>query len=204
MASQTYEHEDREILRLRAEKLSFARIGEKLHRSPDYVAKRYHVLTPGSKGRGVHDYTPEEDAIILANAAKPTGSFIHLLPGRSAQGVAERARKLGIDRTHLSGVSANPGGNRPYTPEDDAVILSTLDRPIVEVMELLGRTRKSIDTRRHKLRRQFAPPKTVVEPVEPKERPFGVPFTTASGIRAIRLGSGVVPYVACLYQHLHE
>lgn len=203
MALPFFEHEDREILRLRDLGWSFMQIAVELGRSVDPVAKRYHKLRPGDEGRRVSDYSPEEDAILIAHADKPLSAFVHLLPNRKPKGIYERFKKLGISRAKFSGIAINPGGNRAYTPEEDEKIrtMKAAGATIVAIAAELGRSKKSVEARRHKLKLDDQPKPATNEPVE---RPLGVPFTTSSGIRAIRLGSGVVPYVACLYSHLHE
>lgn len=204
MASPFFPNEDREILRLRDLGWSFLQIAVELGRSADPVAMRYHKLRPGDKGRRVCDYSPEEDAILIAHADRPLREFAHLLPKRRANGIYERFKKLGINRRQFSGRASNPGGNKAFTPEEDAIIrqMTLAGAKAATIGEVIGRSKKSVEARRHRLRIEDVPPKPVE--VEPTERPFGVPFTTKSGIQAIRLGSGVVPYVASIYQHLHE
>lgn len=103
----------------------------------------------------------------------------------------------------------------PWTDEEVARLLQLRGERVCDILQMFpGRSILAIRCKRNQLgiytrkltRNQPPPPPRAARPVvitvEELERPLGVPFTTASGLRAIRLASGTVPYVPSLYGHL--
>jgi hypothetical protein len=138
-----------------------------------------------------------KDGVPLAECAK--------ILCRSRLDTRKAAKEHGI---------VNPGGNQPWHPDQDAILLAHLGQPYANFYHLLDppRAEPSIRHRIYKLRlaqdreegrtriKYFKPVKPVtISAEEPRERPLNVPFQTASGGWAIRLKSGVVPYLPTLY-----
>ena len=100
------------------------------------------MIRPGQWTR----WTPEEDEALIALSDLP---------------VAEQARALG--RTHgqvssrrqlLRAAGRIPPGvaGRPWTPEEEQLVLDLIDQPLAVIAERLGRSAGAVSFKRHILR----------------------------------------------------
>ncbi len=135
-------------------------------------------------------YTPEEDARITALYEKGlTPMQIAEIVGRHRNSVDARIRRLGVTRRYDQGI---PRNHMRWDAIEIGILRDNRASPVETLMQLLpGRNEYGI---RRKLFQLFG---QRVDPVT--ERPFGVPYKTSSGAWAIRLGTGVVPYVPSLH-----
>lgn len=151
-------------------------------------------------------YTDEEDRILynLLVVQKRNYAFVSDRLGRTPKSLQGR---MAVLRQRAAGEEPKrPKRYWNYWTEAEAAIIEAAGptaRPVDLMDKLPGRSADSIEQRQ--LRQFGKKPRT--RPVAadeqlfafPQERPLGVPFISASGIKAIRLASGVVPYVSILH-----
>ena len=101
--------------------------------------------TAGARaGRGLVDYTPEEDAELVRRTRFGDGA----VGERSASSSASRRVRL-----RRRGVAV-PYLRRPFTPEEDAALLDGV--PLAELAEETGRFVQALSKRRKVLRERAA------------------------------------------------
>lgn len=156
-------------------------------------------------------WTPDEIALLRAHPTVPPSRLLKLFPNRTVDAIRRKRSNLG-----MAGVAAGP-----WRPSELAIMRANLTLTCTALATMLPgrspgavserlsyeRKRAGVDVRalaRNKARERAVKSatrsrerKAVTFPPEP--RPLGVPFQTTSGLWAIRLGSGVVPYIPTLY-----
>jgi hypothetical protein len=139
-------------------------------------------------------YSAEEDAKLTEmyiTGARPT--HIAEVLGRTRGSVNSRVVKLKLKSKRKLGTDRS--GFRWGDDEID-VLRKNRDAPVDVLMTLLpGRGPYGINKMLAQIGAERPPAST--------GRPIGVPFQTPSGVWAIRLASGVVPYVPTIHAHLH-
>lgn len=133
-------------------------------------------------------FTAEEDArIVEMYTAGETQSRIGAALGRTSGSVHTRIVRLKLKR----GDGVSRAGFR-WSDEELKVLQAHRGAPIDVLMEKLpGRGPHGINKQLKDMGEDEAPAAT--------GRPIGVPYQTSSGAWAIRLGTGIVPYVPTLY-----
>jgi hypothetical protein len=143
--------------------------------------------------RHLKPYTPEDDARITA--LYMAGEQLHVIAdavGRTRYSVESRVHKLNIRRNRIK-IEAGRTGCR-WTREEIETLRANSAKPIDVIMSLVpGRTKGAIYAQLQELggdvEREYS-------------RPLNTPFVTASGVKAIRLATGTVPYVPSIHDEL--
>ncbi len=138
-------------------------------------------------------FTPEDDARIIA--LYMAGEQLHTIAdalGRTRYSVESRVHKLNIRRDRIK-VEGGRTGCR-WTKEEMDALRANAAKPIDIIMSMVpGRSKGAIYAQLQELggdvEREYS-------------RPLNVPFVTASGVRAIRLATGTVPYVPSIHDEL--
>lgn len=151
-------------------------------------------------------WTPEEDATLLRlyNSGMTLAAIARDHLTRTDSSCKNRLvilRKNETVRTRYWDHIYKPRQIKFWTPEEVDLLRENVGLPINELTKLFpGRTKHSVLRRRGEFYRYYKASVLAKKP-EPvqRERPYGVPFQTASGAMAIRLDYGVVPYLPSIH-----
>ena len=141
-------------------------------------------------------FTPEDDDTIRRMcAAGIDDTVIGEALGRTRYAIESRRYRIKVKRP------ANRGAKVEGAEEAEIKRLAEAGLTVTEIGLAVNRTRAAVRRAlmRVNLTAHTEPDKQTVTWIEHEERPLGVPFETSSGLVAIRLASGVVPFVPSLY-----
>lgn len=131
-------------------------IAQKLGRHRGTICHRRKILGLNRGGPShVNDrrFTTDEDEFIIQNSNQ-TDSEIALALNRARSSVARRRSDLGLRKPHTATTKS-----KPWTSEEDKIILENLDKTYNEVALMLnGRTGTAVYSRRHHLIRRHSAP----------------------------------------------
>ena len=89
-----------------------------------------------------HVYTHEEDEFVRQNYLSMRHADIAEMLGKTIRSIRYRAKKIGC---------GNKKPKRPWTEEDDKIILRSNGKPLKEVAAILHRDQSDLLKRAHKL-----------------------------------------------------